>query len=561
MNSNLLKMYYIVKSMTYFALIYTNNSFKYPMSNLFNNKQNGFNDKSSITSLEKNTKIQSNSEINEHKNIIDYPFASKEWETSMYSYNKYYNKYLISYNAVLNNLVKIYYNMSEYRTKILFKSRRDNKIRYSANKLYMSRGELNHTNTSIFITFYLYNKQKSSIVQYIMNVVTYIKSKSKPKNRLVHFLKDNFFIYKKWNMPSFNTVNNVVRYSLFDLKIRYLKLYNISIYSIILLKKLFRLQETHFDFTKDINFNLSKHNSLNLKSRNLGLISLIEKLYNKKVLFNIIELKSIHLNSDVFSLAVALKLRDRKNKAVRILRKAILQMVRIPDLHTLITFDDNIEEMNKNNIIKTIKQQIVSGVRFEASGRLTRRLTAMRAVFKYRYAGSLKNIRSSFNNKSSTMLRGYVKSNSQYTLINSKTRNGTFGLKGWVSSHNLMVQLDLSQFVDLSQPIDYTILGCILISLVILGLIFKSLWNYRVLTVVEEIKLVPVAAEKKPCTHPIITRRPLTGDRDFQQWRNYRCEGNYHVIPSRDGNGGTICTSCSNKFCNNRGCICKPRIN
>jgi hypothetical protein len=144
----------------------------------------------------------------------------------------------------------------------------------------------------------------------------------------------------------------------------------------------------------------------------------------------LVESRSVHLNSDVFSSAVALKLRDRKNKAVRILRKAILQMVRIPDLHTLITFDDTIEEMNKNNIIKTIKQQVVSGVRFEASGRLTRRLTAMRAVFKYRYAGSLKNIRSSFNNIPSTMLRGYVKSNSQYTLINSKTRNGTFGLKG-----------------------------------------------------------------------------------------------------------------------------------
>jgi hypothetical protein len=48
------------------------------MSNLFNNKQNGFNDKSSITSLEKNTEIQSNSQINEYNNIIDYPYASKE---------------------------------------------------------------------------------------------------------------------------------------------------------------------------------------------------------------------------------------------------------------------------------------------------------------------------------------------------------------------------------------------------------------------------------------------------------------------------------------------------
>jgi hypothetical protein len=179
-----------------------------------------------------------------------------------------------------------------------------------------------------------------------------------------------------------------------------------------------------------MNFNKFKFNNINLNLRDLGLISLIEKLYNKKVEIDLVELKSIHLNSDVFSSAVALKLRDRKNKAVRILRKAILQMVRIPDLHTLITFDDRMEAINKNNIIDTIKQQIVSGVRFEASGRLTRRLTAMRAVFKYRYAGSLKNIRSSFNNKPSTMLRGYVKSNLQYSLINSKTRNGTFGLKG-----------------------------------------------------------------------------------------------------------------------------------
>ena len=113
--------------------------------------------------------------------------------------------------------------------------------------------------------------------------------------------------------------------------------------------------------------------------------NLIQKLYGKKLEIKLVELKSIHLNSDVFSSAVALKLRDRKNKAVRILRKAILHKVR--------------------------------------------------CIFICRYAGSLKNGRSSFNNKASSLLRGYVKSNGQYTIINSKTRNGTFGLKGWVSSH------------------------------------------------------------------------------------------------------------------------------
>jgi hypothetical protein len=33
------------------------------------------------------------------------------------------------------------------------------------------------------------------------------------------------------------------------------------------------------------------------------------------------------------------------------------------------------------------------------------------------------------------MLRGHVKSNLQYTIVQSKTRNGSFGLKAWVSSH------------------------------------------------------------------------------------------------------------------------------
>jgi hypothetical protein len=197
-----------------------------------------------------------------------------------------------------------------------------------------------------------------------------------------------------------------------------------------LLKRLSKFEQSFINNANLINFNKAKFTNLLLNLKHLGLISLIEKIYNKNVQIKVVELKSIHLNSDVFSQAVALKLRDRKNKAVRVLRKAILQMVKIPDLHTLITFYDDIESINKNNILNVIKQQVVSGVRFEAKGRLTRRLTAMRAVFKYRYTGSLKNVSSSFNNKSTTMLRGHVKSNLEYTIIDSKTRNGSFGLKG-----------------------------------------------------------------------------------------------------------------------------------
>nr|YP_010129771.1 ribosomal protein S3 [Corynespora cassiicola]QPZ49920.1 ribosomal protein S3 [Corynespora cassiicola]UFY98812.1 ribosomal protein S3 [Corynespora cassiicola]UFY98828.1 ribosomal protein S3 [Corynespora cassiicola] len=390
---------------------------------------------------------KSKSDNDEYNKIIYYPSSSKEWFNSIYSYNNSYSKSLIAMDVVLNDLFRSYFNMLENKIRKTFKRRRDNKTRYSANRIYVSRTELKHTNTKLLISLYVYNKQKSSIERYIRKLIKWtiekenlvkekiIHGKEQKKNRLTYILKDKFFIFRKWKMVFFKKMDNLSKHLIVTLKKRDLKAYNLPTYNFRTLKKIIRLQQIFFNHIKLINFNKYKFTNLVLNLNNFGLISIIQKMYNKNVEIKVVELKSIHLNSDVFSSAVALKLRDRKNKAVTILRKAVLQMVKIPDLHTLITFDDNMEAINKNNILNNIKQQVVSGVRFEASGRLTRRLTAMRAVFKYRYLGSLKNIRSSFNNKPSTMLRGYAKSNSQYTLINSKTRNGTFGLKGWVSSH------------------------------------------------------------------------------------------------------------------------------
>jgi len=397
-----------------------------------------------------NTHLLNRYEKEEYENTIYYPSSSKEWFSSIYSYNKSYIKPLISHNFKLNEIFSYYCNMLLSKIKILFKRRRHNKSRYSGDKIYVSRAELKHTNTKILIILYTFNKKKISMLRNIKKLILLTNNIKTTKidktidgadieyvvpykNRAMFLLKKNFFVFKKLKMTFFKMHNNLLKY--FYLNIKKKNDYKIYIYNLRFLKKLFKLQKTIFDLTKLIHFNRSKFNNLVLELKNLGLINLIKKIYNKKVEIQLVELKSIHLNSDVFSSAVALKLRDRHNNAVRVLRRAVLQMVKIPDLHTLITFDDTIDTMNKNNILKTIKQQIVSGVRFEASGRLTRRLTAMRAVFKYRYVGSLKNIRSSFNNKSSSLLRGYVKANSQYTLINSKTRNGAFGLKGWVSSH------------------------------------------------------------------------------------------------------------------------------
>jgi hypothetical protein len=72
--------------------------------------------------------------------------------------------------------------MLQDKIKILFKRRRDNKIRYSANKIYASRAELKHTNTKLFITLYVYNKQKSSSERFIRKIITLIKFKKRIVN-------------------------------------------------------------------------------------------------------------------------------------------------------------------------------------------------------------------------------------------------------------------------------------------------------------------------------------------------------------------------------------------
>ena len=72
----------------------------------------------------------------------------------------------------------------------------------------------------------------------------------------------------------------------------------------------------------------------------------------------------------------------------------------------------------------------MSGVRVEAAGRLTRRNTADRSLFKLRYKGNIKNMDSSYKGLPSVLLRGHARSNLQYTNSKSKIRIGSFGLKG-----------------------------------------------------------------------------------------------------------------------------------
>ena len=84
----------------------------------------------------------------------------------------------------------------------------------------------------------------------------------------------------------------------------------------------------------------------------------------------------------------------------------------------------------RRNIIDSIKYKNVSGFRLEAKGRLTRRHTASRSVTKVKYKGNLLNLDSSHRGLSTILLKGNLESNLQYTKLKSKTRIGSYGLKG-----------------------------------------------------------------------------------------------------------------------------------
>jgi hypothetical protein len=191
----------------------------------------------------------------------------------------------------------------------------------------------------------------------------------------------------------------------------------------------------------DIYFKLLQDNKLKFDSIIMSkLIDLIQQIYNKKVELNIVNLKKMHLNSDIYTQAVSLKLRNRDNKLYRVL-KASLRKIKLPVIRKidekkkkpnrdeffvnrirnntisnmflpktkknkdplqklLLNFFPLADDLNinvkksssninypvslENYVLKSLKHVNLRGIRVEAKGRLTRRFTASRSVLKRR---------------------------------------------------------------------------------------------------------------------------------------------------------------------------------
>ena len=442
-----------------------------------------------------NTKNNSN-KIKNDKSFpwnMHYPPNTQEWCDSVYTYNKNYEKRIPSADNAINNMILSFFNMTFIFTKNIKSARK--RIEYKRtliNKIFVSKALVKHTNNKTIITLFTYNREKLFLIKKIYEIYDQLKELNNKSYFKLNFkkymLKNIYTLYSTKNVLKkesvkliskvFKNTSNINKKKNNETKLLLKISSKKSVYDInnfliffntinnkykLYNKLLFDLQKLYFYQNKILLLNNYRYRDFFL----LQIKSLISKIYNKNIEFKIINLKKLSLNSDVFAQAVALKLRNRKNQLLNVLNKS-LSLVKPTPYNKYKILDYNLENKKKksyiiniNNykfneflnktfsyknsidltkklnqdIIYNLKNKFIKGIKIQARGRLTTRLIASRSVNKFKYKGNIKNVDSSYKGLSAVVLKGYMKSNIQYTLVNSVRRNGSFGLKGWISSY------------------------------------------------------------------------------------------------------------------------------
>jgi len=196
-------------------------------------------------------------------------------------------------------------------------------------RIYVSNIEIKHTNNKAIITLYVINTQKNTLRE------RYKKSKLFYRDIKIEigmmyenislFIKDRF-TFKGSKISEFKSelnkivnsfdayINKYVNKNIFN-KLKFIKKINIiRKYTYAYKLDRFKFQEIYF---------LYKLNNL------------LTKILNKKIEYNIINLKSLTYNSDIFTKALALKLRKRKFNVLRGIN-SIINRAKFPKVNTVI---------------------------------------------------------------------------------------------------------------------------------------------------------------------------------------------------------------------------------
>lgn len=401
-----------------------------------------------------------------------FPPSVNEWHNSIYTYNKRTLVSLLTKDLAVYTLLNSYFNLKSNKLNQKIK-----KNWLSLKRIFISKPEIKHSTNKVMITVYTLNKEKFFILNKLRSLNKIFTRKLKYKGRYNLYYKIFKFKWKK-SIRNWDFVNSFVENGItsqFIVRIKKSKITNFfnsivkktrsildikekkNIFVLNIMKKIlnYKLKKIYLykKYTSVLYFNNFKYN-LNFL---LGLKNILYKIYNKKIELNIVNVKYLFLENNILASAVVRKLNNRKKIIRKVIRKA-LRLTKLPKLDPLLKIrvtknliikkntDNNLYKLKYTNILDKSKYKIlrivlkglrnkhVIGVRLEGQGRLTRRLTASRSIFKSYYIGGLKNIYSSFQGLSTVMLKGFVNSNVQNTNINSKSRNGSFGIKSWIGS-------------------------------------------------------------------------------------------------------------------------------
>nr|YP_009307004.1 ribosomal protein S3 [Tolypocladium ophioglossoides]AOR52811.1 ribosomal protein S3 [Tolypocladium ophioglossoides] len=403
------------------------------------------------------------------------PSFSKEWKNIVYSYNKNNLKNTPVNDVNINKIIQSYFNLyfKDHKyvgsKKFILLRRRRNFLR----RIYVSNAEIKHTNNKAIITLFTVNREKKILRN------KYLKINKKVSKNLI---KRYFLLYKN-NITKIHEILNkqkneyafvsdkISKRKFISYKLEYLNkfielknLYLKKVWSIIISKywKTYLRLLRKYDLMYSLNqYKFNKQILLPILS------NILNKIIGKKVEYNIINLKSIVYNTDLFTNALSLKLKKKRMNYIKsmfsILNRAYLPKINTIKERTLANNVDSFLDKYKdlkiisnlgassnnnldkllgdssntkevhNTIYNSIGYKNMGGIRLEVKGRLTKRYRADRSIYSLKWKGGLKNVDSSFKRLSSVLFRGNSKSNVSYSLSNSKRRIGAFAVKGWIS--------------------------------------------------------------------------------------------------------------------------------
>ena len=190
-------------------------------------------------------------------------------------------KNLPLYNININTLIKNYFNLY-FNHKFINNKFKSPKIkRLSLNKIFVSKAEIKHTNSKAIVTISTYNREKRVLLKKIKMI----------KNLFYKKILSLLYNDDKLNQQKITTTSTGLR----------LKTILTLLHKELIIFRRFKLKLSlnNYKFEEKFLYKLSK---------------LISNFYNKKVEFNIINMKSIILNSDFFTEILGLKLKKKIRK-------------------------------------------------------------------------------------------------------------------------------------------------------------------------------------------------------------------------------------------------------